>query len=344
MIIELSAENFALFDRFSLELGPGFNVFTGETGSGKSILIGSIQFLMGEKSPKNLVKDPQCDLVVQALFDWEDFDEFVPVVRVFTPRGKSKVYINGRFSTLDALLKLLKERVELYSQNSFGILFTAKGYLDFIDGFLPDGALDPYKDTFREFMCLKDELSLLKEKLRGAKERVSGIKAFLSEFEALSPEPGELERLKKRREVLRRAKEISDVLMDIKRVMFDGDGSIVTLLGRLQKRLVRLEELDPAFSRISSMISDMVSIASDVERDVDGFLSGDLSHEALEDVEERYHRLKNLVLKYGGSEEDLASRAEAMKEELSELSSLGDRVRELELELERTRERVLHLA
>ncbi len=342
MIVELSAENFALFGNFSITLSRGFNVLTGETGSGKSMLIGAIQLLLGRKSPREFVKDPENDLVVQALFDWEDEDDFVPVVRVFTPRGKSKVYIKGRFSTVDSLRDILEKRVELYSQDSVSYAFTPKGIMSFIDSFVPHNLISRYKTLYSRFVELKKELTVLLEKSENAEKMALEIKSFLEEVESLSPRPGKLDELREKRNILKNRRDLVQVLSEVRDLL--SGGSTFSALSRILPRIENLSRKIHHLSDICSMLDTLLSISSDVERKVGEILESlEFSEENLESIEDEFFRLRDLVLRYG-SEENIIRETEKKRAELDELSRIGLKVDEVKKEVVKTMELVEELS
>ncbi len=333
MIVQLSAENFIFFNRFSIDFSERLNVITGETGAGKSVLLGSLFFLLGGRPQKDLIKDPQEDFVVQGLFQWDDFDDFVPIVRVYTAKGKSKVYINGRLSTVDNLSKFLKNRVEIYTQNSLGSLFSKESYRRLIDAFLPEDLFLRFKEIYSNFTSLSRELEELRKKKENSKELRDELEGKIKEIEEISPKPGEMEELRRERELLQSSQIILETTNYIKDLI-SGRGSVSSLLNDALRKLDRIVSLDSRFERIRKALDDVISILSDVDLEL-GDISSRIedSKGRLEEVEERFFKLKDLLLRYGGSEKEVLEKKEEMVKELEELQAIDSRIRRIEEKL-----------
>ncbi len=343
MIVQLSAENFALFESFSLEFSEGFNVITGETGAGKSLLLGSILFLLGGKPNKNLIKDPSQEFTVQALFSWEEFDDYVPVVRVYTPKGKSKVYINGKFSTLEELSRFLGRRIEVYTQNSLGSLFRRESYLKMVDGFVDAKVLEEFKKLYREYVEAERRWRKLREKVENSESLLRELELRLREIEEVAPKEGELEELRRKREIVKRGVEILDAVEFIKSALSQGEYSILNLIGASLRKAGRIRGLGGKFEDLYRSLQDISSLSSDLLLQLEEISSSVEIGEDPKEIEDRFFKVKELVMKYG-SEKGALEEMERLKEEVELLKSAEEYLSRAEKEVKRAFERAMEAA
>ena len=343
MIVQLSAENFTLFESFSLEFSEGFNVITGETGAGKSLLLGSIMFLLGGKPNKNLIKDPDQEFTVQGLFSWEDFEDYVPVIRVYTPKGKSKVYINGKFSTLEELSRFLGKRIEVYTQNSLGSLFKRESYLKMVDGFVDSKTLEEFKNLYKEYLEAERRWRELKEKVENSETLLRELEFKLREIEEINPREGELEELRRKREIVKRSMDIMDAVEFIKNAFSQGEYSILNLVGASIRRAERIKGLGGRFEDLYRSLQDISSLSSDLLLQLEEISSSLEIGENPEEIEERFFKVKELVMKYG-SEKEALEEMEKLKKEIEVLRSAEEHLSKAEEEMKKTLERAIEAA
>ncbi len=343
MIVQLSAENFTLFEGFSLEFSEGFNVITGETGAGKSLLLGSILFLLGGKPNKNLIKDPTQEFTVQALFSWEEFDDYVPVVRVYTPKGKSKVYINGRFSTLEELSRFLGKKIEVYTQNSLGSLFKRDSYLKMVDGFVNGKTLEDFKSFYSEYMEAERRRRELRKKVENSESLLRELEFRLREIEEVNPREGELEELRRKREIVKKSMEIMDVVEFIKNAFSQGDYSILDLVGSSLRKAERIRNLGGKFEDLYRSLEDISSLSSELLLQLEEISSSMEVGENPEEIEERFFKVKELVIKYG-SEKGAIEEMKRLKREVEFLKTAEEHLSRVEEEAKKGFEKAMEAA
>ncbi|MGD8351644.1 MAG: AAA family ATPase, partial [Nitrospirota bacterium] len=206
MLKELRVKNYAIIDELSLEFEPGLNVLTGETGAGKSIIIGALGVALGQRAYTEMIKTGAPEAVVEAFFDIGnhpllgemgiDGSEGIVIRRVVSKAGKTKTYINDTMVNVQSLASLGSRLVDIHGQNEHQSLLSSDNQLMLLDRF---GGLDPVREKvalqFRETEALKRKIEGLKAGAREAEQRLDLLKFQVSEIESAAPEPGEDERL-----------------------------------------------------------------------------------------------------------------------------------------------------
>jgi DNA repair protein RecN (Recombination protein N) len=228
MLQELRIRNFAIIDEVDLALAKGFNVLTGETGAGKSIILNAVQLLMGDKATEELIRSSEEEASVEALFDLSgnkrvkesiqgkhgrsqdagDEDTLI-VRRVISRSGRGKVFVNGHLATLGMLSEIGEELLSIYGQHEHQTLQRVETHVDILDefgGFIE--LRDEFQKAFQEFIALSEEVNRIRsEQERRAKEQ--DLMAFQAkEIEASGLQMGEEEALKEEKRILVHAEKL----------------------------------------------------------------------------------------------------------------------------------------
>ncbi len=356
MLSCLRIRNLAIIDSLEISFGPGLNVVTGETGAGKSILIGALGLVLGDKAHADLVRTGESQAEIEALFELEDpasvtrhlergglGDEDEPaasaelvVRRVISREGRSRAYVNGRLVTLAQLERIARGLASVSSQHEHHSLLDAKSHLGQLDAF--GGLLDDvarvgasYDALQRASVALADARALL----AGKTERLDLLSFQLHEIDAVGPRPGELAELRVERERLRHADRLLRAAGGAEQALYGRDGSISEELGAIGARLREAMALDPALEPIVSDLEsasvELVETARALERYARKVA---LDPERLAELDERLHALGRLVRKYADDAEApeaaLLDRRARIAEELASLDLAEDTVATLE--------------
>lgn len=347
MLSHLTIRDLALVDRVDLPFGPGLNVLTGETGAGKSVLVGALSIVLGARANSDAVRSGAKEAVVEALFDVppgsrlaarleatgvEASDGQLVVRRVIAPGGRGRVHLNGQLATVTMLAELLAGVVELTGQHEHVSLLDPEQHVEFLDGF---GGHERLRAEFAaahaRVVELGRERADLERRASDRAQREDYLRFALDEIEACSPEPGELEALEGERRRLRSVTELIEGVGRAEALLGSGEGAAIEQLGRVEAALERLVPLDPSLSALLSSALEVVAGAEELSRALGRHLEAlELDPERLEEVEERVEALRRLCKKYGGSEPAVLECAARMRSELDALENHEARLEALE--------------
>jgi DNA repair protein RecN (Recombination protein N) len=363
LIETLRIENVAIVERAELEFGAGLNVLTGETGAGKSIVLGALALLAGARASAEVIRDGAEEAVVEAVFRTQRLPELEAelaargieardhelVVRRSVARGgRSRAQVGGQLVPVATLAELFAGRLEISSQHDSQSLLRAESHgwlLDRSAGLLPQR--ERVGEGYAELRALDRELALLRS-AKGDRERRRDLLAHqVEEVDAARLEPGEPERLRADRSRLAHAERLREegsaaaglLAGDPQR---SEDASATDLIADAARRLGALERLDPALtplaSRLRATLEDLRDAAGELERYVD---AAESDPGRLASVEERLHRIEQLQRKYGASVEEVLSARDAAARELGEALDAGEREAVLAKQREATAKRVV---
>jgi DNA repair protein RecN (Recombination protein N) len=362
VIETLRIENVAIVERAELEFGSGLNVLTGETGAGKSIVLGALALLAGARASGDVIRDGAEEAVVEAVFSTQRLPELeaelsargievvdheLVVRRSVTRGGRSRAQVGGQLVPVTALAELFGGRLEISSQHDSQSLLRAESHgwlLDRSAGLLPQR--ERVAAGWAELRALARELAELRAAAQERERRRDLLAHQVEEIDAAQLEPGDVERLRAERTRLAHAERLREEGAAAAALLV-GDparaegANAADLLADAARRLAALERLDPALAplvaQLRGTLAELRDAATGLERYVDGAES-DPARLAV--AEERLHRVEQLQRKYGASvEEVLRFRAEAARE-LAEALGAGEREAALEKQRALTLKRV----
>jgi DNA repair protein RecN (Recombination protein N) len=330
MLRSLRITQLAVIDAVEVELDPGLNVLTGETGAGKSILVGAVGLLLGGRASADLVRTGEDTATIEAIF--ESGGEELLVRREITAQGRSRAYINGALATAGALKDLASRLIELHGQHEHHTLLDPLTHLGVIDAF---GALDalvtPTASAFEAMQTARDELARLRAASRDRDARQDLITFQLGELDRAAPRPGEDDELGAVRQVLASAERVERLCAESYASLYERDDAILAGLGAVWRRVAELAALDPQFRPYldarDGIKSQLEDLAIFLRRYADGI---DASPAQLQQIEERLALLERLKRKHGPALVDVIAKREALRQELTDLEGGEDRIAELE--------------
>lgn len=347
----MTIDNIALIGHAEIEFSDGFNVLTGETGAGKSILVGSINMLLGERVSKDLIRFGERRAMVQGLFRISDprvlsyleengleaeEDGGLILSRELLAEGKNICRVGGRMVPVAKLRELGRWLMNIHGQHDNQALLDKTTHLGFLDRFAGEkirGPLTEYRALYRELTALGKELTALDmddaEKLR----RMDILQYEINELEAAELKPGEKEELKQKATIANNAKKLLALAGQALDLMYENaDGECAyNLLASASQLLGNASEIDPAFAEAADGLESALVAVEDTARQVQSYLdSFELDGSALEMMEERLDLIYRLERKYGGSVEGALQHLEACREEYSRIELMDERRQELE--------------
>ncbi len=331
MLRFLSIQHLAVIDRLELEFEPGLNVLTGETGAGKSILVGAVGLLVGGRASADLVRTGEETAAVEAIFDTPAGRELI-IRREVSAQGRSRASVDGALVTSGALRELCGGLVDLHGQHEHQVLLDPAAHIDLLDEFAGTGAeREATAATFALVQEVRGERERLMTGEREKAARAEFLSFQLAEIERAAPKPGEDEELSATRQVLANADKLQRLCADAYDSLYEGDQAALPALGNVWKKLGDLAALD---GRFAPYLDARTSVKSQLE-DLAFFLRSysaaiDASPARLQEVEDRLALLERLKKKHGPSLDDVIRRAEQLTRELHDIAHATERAAEPE--------------
>ncbi|HVH27312.1 MAG TPA: DNA repair protein RecN [Vicinamibacterales bacterium] len=350
MLRFLRVTHLAVIDSVEVEFEAGLNVLTGETGAGKSILVGAVGLLLGGRASGDLVRTGEEMATIEAIF--ESGGREILVRREVTAQGRSRAFIDGALATAGSLKELSTHLIELHGQHEHQTLLDPGTHQRVLDAY---GQLEPLMRPVRDrFDAVRTSAEALSQFRRALADRVARIDLLTFQLNELdkatlsSPragEPNEETELGALRQVLANAERVGRLCEESYAALYDDDSAVLTGLGHVWRRVSELAKLD---SRFQPYVDAREGIKSQLE-DLAGFIRRyadtiDASPSRLQYVEERLALLDRLKRKYGPSLTDVIAYRDSCRAELRELQQGDDRLAELERQHSAAREQYLAAA
>ena len=352
MLSSLQIENVAVIQKAEVHFKPGLNVLTGETGAGKSILIDSINAILGNRTSKDLVRTGASKAVIRAAFEqvpdavlnslekagYERSDALM-LSREITAEGKSTCRINGMPATASVLRELCSGLININGQHdSVGLLNPAR-HLGILDDYAQnDAEFQEYYVLYRELVRIKRELDAMITDEAEKQRKIDLLSYQVQEIEDAGLTAGEEQTLESRRKILANASAIRDKIAQSYALLSGDDESsgAVDLLGEASHAIDTAAQLDDALAAASSQLLDLYYNAKDVAADLIGRLdSYDTNDAELDEIEQRLDLIYKLKRKYGDTVEDVIEFGQNAREELERIQSSQERHDHLQAEKRR---------
>ena len=330
MLRLLRIRNLAVIEAVEVEFEDGFNVLTGETGAGKSILVEAVGLLLGARATSDLVRTGESQASIEALFERADGTELV-VRREITSQGRSRSFVNGALATAAALRSLSDQLVELHGQHEHQALLDPLAHLPLLDEY---ARLEPLASrvstAWQRVRIAREQLDRSRMDEREKAARLDLIAFQLSEIEKAAPRADEDEELAATKQVLANAERLRRLCDESYATLYESDQAVLAGLGGIWKRVGELATIDPQFSSyleardgIKSQLEDLAFFLRDYAAGVDA------SPGRLQQVEDRLALLERLKRKYGPTLQDVIERGVALARERNLLSSATEHVDDL---------------
>jgi DNA repair protein RecN (Recombination protein N) len=345
MIRFLSIRHLAVIDALELEFPAGLTVLTGETGAGKSILVGAVGLLVGGRASADLVRTGEETAAIEAVFETQSGDDLI-VRREVSAQGRSRAFIDGALVTTAALRDATGSLVDLHGQHEHQVLLDPSAHLDLLDEFADlSAARSDVSAAFREWQSVNEERRRVADRDRQNAARAEFIAFQLAEIDRVKPQPGEDEELTAARHVLANAERLQRLCAEAYAALYDGDNAALASLGIVWKRLGDLAAVDPKFSAYEETRAAIKSQLEDLAYFLRSYSAGiDASPARLQETEDRLASLERLKKKHGPTLADVLARGSALRQELHEVEHATERLAELDTALSRAREAFLEKA
>lgn len=348
MLSLLHIENIAVIEQADISFDKGFNVLTGETGAGKSIVIDAISAILGQRAYRDMIRTGTSKASVRAVFTkvpnfpWFEengvaYDEETVIQRDIFLDGKNVCRVNGTLVTVAILHKLGIQLINIHGQHDSASLFDEENHLRFLDAFADNGALlADYREKFAAVSELRRQIDRMTmdegEKLR----RMETLKYQIAEIEKADLKSGEDEVLEQRRKLLQNSEKLSQGLEEASEALLGGDDSdgAAALLAQAAYALSRIARYSDDYTGFQERLTDLKYQVQDIADEVRDSLD-ELSYSAdeLETIEARLDIIHRLRRKYGADCDEILAYLDKAQKELDEIEFADDRVEQLKKKL-----------
>jgi DNA repair protein RecN (Recombination protein N) len=330
MLRLLRIRNLAVIEAVEVEFESGFNVLTGETGAGKSILVEAVGLLLGGRASADLVRTGETQATIDALF--EVSDQEIVVRRELSSQGRSRSFINGALATATALRDLSARLVELHGQHEHQALLDPQTHVPLLDAYAGlDHPARTVADAWAAVRTLREQLERSRMDSGEKAARLDLIAFQLGEIEKASPAAHEDDTLAATRQVLASAERVQRLCEESYASLYESDGAALAALGGVWKRVGELAEIDPRFAPYVEARDGIKGQLEDLAFFLRTYADGvDASPGRLQEVEDRLALLERLKRRYGPTLDDVIERGRALGRERGLLTGAGGRTEDLE--------------
>ena len=344
MLRRLKIKNFQLIEFADIELGEGLNVITGETGSGKSMLINAINVLLGKRASTDVVRKGAEESTVEAEFRFspESSDNLdirlndgeLDLSRIINTAGRSKSILNGKNITAGTVQSISKQLIDLHGQHEHQSLLDSRRHVEFIDA---SGELNELADKVRfkylETKAAKASLDLLLERKRLIHEKRELLEFKMKEFAEVAPMEGETDALGEEIRLLEHGETLLSKSKELTELLYEGDNSLYEQIESVREEIQELAQID---DRLNEQTKEAAS-ASIALKEMAGFFTNyaekvDLDPLRLEEVRDRLSALISLARKYGGNEASMLLEFENTRNEYESIENIGEESKAAEAE------------
>jgi DNA repair protein RecN (Recombination protein N) len=349
MIRSLSVSNYAIIELLEIHFSGGLTTITGETGAGKSILLGALGLILGNRGDASVLKNKDIKCVVEGIFRVSnkkltffletneiDIDENIIIRREISPNGKSRAFINDTPVSLQIMKEAGDFLIDIHSQHENLDLNHNLYQLGVLDAYIGSvGKLDVYQQEYLKYKSIFKELEALKSESAKTRAELEFLQFQFAELEQAKIREGEMPELETQLEMLSHAEEIKTGLYSVYQAISGDDTNVINLLKETENTLIRLGKFYPAAAalreRINSIVIELRDISSEIERLAD---KTEVDPSSLEKVQERLNLLYSLLQKHRlNTPDELIQLREEMDDRILTLSSSEFRIHELESEL-----------
>ncbi len=357
MLSQLRVQHFAIIDDLTLHFSPGLNVFSGETGAGKSIVIEALGFVLGARGDVSLIKDGSSKMSVQATFVSNALpmnlrkqygltaDQFT-LRRELDNKGKNKAFVEGRAVTVTALAQIGQALVDFHGQHDHQSLLHANVHLSLLDQFakhekLVSQVAQAWK-TVQDIQAKLDAVRLSAQE----KERLLDMSQYqLDEIERISPKDGEDIELEQTLPKLKHAGKLLELAAEAYENLYGADTSATSHVGKAARALASMAQLDENLTDLAQSIQEALVSLEEAANTLSDYKDGlDVDETSLDKLLERHEKIKRLKLKYGPEISDILKTAEGLRTQIDHLKHADEHEQDLLSELTDAKKELLKLA
>ena len=360
MLKHLAISNYALIDSLSMSFDDGFSVITGETGAGKSILLGALGFVLGDRSDSSIMLDESKKCVIEATFSVDnervksffeendlDFDSELILRRELTPAKKSRAFINDTPVTIQQLKELGSQLVDIHSQHDSLLLTNDIFQLNIVDDAAANNTLlAEYQRLYHDFVSLRNEMKSLREMAQKNVAENDFLSFQLDELMKADLQDGEYEEVSQRLELLENAEEVKTLLAQSLSALSESEYSILDQLNELKSNVDRLKRYLPQAEQYLERIDSTKIELKDIAQDLDNLQdSTQFDAASLNEIQERFDLIQRLMMKHHVSDyADLLKIREDLQQKVGAFANIDEEIAKKERELKKCEKELAKLA
>ncbi|MGH7902377.1 MAG: DNA repair protein RecN [Thermodesulfobacteriota bacterium] len=350
MLLGLNLKNFAIVDDISINFSKGLNIITGETGAGKSIILNSINFILGDRFSSDIIKSGKEETQVEALFDISGNDVLVDrlallgiesngeellIKRTLSLKGKGRVYINGSLVTISMLETITEGLVDIFSQNEHQTLLKEDSHLRILNEFSRLNELTiEFSTIYQRHADIKKTLELFMRDKNELLQKEDFLRYQCKEIDASGLKPAEYETLELEKRRLDHAETLFSVTKGSYEDLYEGEGSVFEVLKRVRNQIEQASRIDENLGGVVNTLERGISELQEAAFNLRDYCS-EFRHDPdrLNQIEERLQELRRIQRKYGGTIEEVIEKRKKMREDLDALTNYEDKENDLSTEI-----------
>jgi len=350
MLLSLHVSDYALIENIDVEFGKGLNIITGETGAGKSILIGALSLLLGERASNQSVRKDAKKAVIEGVFDVSknkkikilleenhiDFYDNLIIRREISLQGNNRNFINDTPASLNLIQEIGNLLVDLHGQHDHQLLLKPVNHIDFVDDYHGnERLLNEYSEKYKLSKQIQLEISNLIKRQKELLEKKSIYEFQLNEIESVNPSLNEDEEIKAQLRILENSEKLLELCTNIFGELYEKDNSVYDELGMIEHKLSELAKIDSTFNEklsdyenAKAILNDIAEFIRDYEKNIDVELTD------VENMRERLSSINMIKKRYGGSIESVIALKEKLFAEINLTENFNNKIDELNKFLE----------
>lgn len=349
MLKSLEIKDYALIDHINVEFGKGLNIITGETGAGKSILIDAMGLLLGERASTEVVRKGAQKSFVEGIFEVElnkkvksfldeneiDFQPELIIRREISLKGSNRCFVNDSPVALNIVKELGDLLVDLHGQHEHQSLLRTETHINFLDEFGGNEALlNDYKRLYKDLQSRQNELKELRSKEETLKEKKEIYSFQIKEIDTVNPRVDEDEQIANELNILENSEKLLELTDDVYTKLYDGEPSVIDLLGETKHKLNQLANIDKSFLEPEGECDSALAIVKELANSLRNYKSRiDVDPKEVEIKRERLGSINLLKKKYGGSIAKIIELREKIGQEFELADNFSEAINKLEKDI-----------
>ncbi len=352
MLTSLSIKNYALIDHLSIQFEKGFSAITGETGAGKSILMGALSIILGKRADSGVLNDKTTKCVIEGTFNISslslnsfftkndlDYDTITFVRREILPSGKSRAFINDTPVNLTTLRALGNRLVDIHSQHQTLMLANSNFQLEALDGYAGNGPLiTSYKEIYQQYITLRNELTTLQQQQYELKKEEDFLNFQFEELDKVALNEEEFKKLEERQQFLSHAEEVMNALGLANSIIEEDEHNLIDRIALIKDTLSSITPFYPKGSELIDRLESIRLELKDMADETAGMLSeGEVNPAELAELTEKRDEIYRMQQKYRAS---TVGELIALKKEISDqllgISGVDEKIEKVTKELDKT--------
>lgn len=361
MICELKLKNFAIIDSISISFNDGLNIITGETGTGKSIIIDAINIILGDPFGSEFIRFSDQETSIEALFNISDrndikkclenygisdLEDDLIVKRTANASGRNKTYVNNSFCNIATLQDITKGLVDIYGQHQHQELLKNSNHLGYLDSYAQlDSELLRYSSSYKKLVELQKKLSEFIDGESSNSERKEFLEFQLNEIKSVNLKSGEDEELESEKAILDNSEDLSTAFENCYKLLYESGSSALANIKNSSHSLGSVSEFDSRAEDLKKRLDSVLIEVEDISfavRDLNENVRHDPSR--LEDIIDRLNSINRLKKKYGISVEEILQKMTRLEKELESFENRDELIKDLENDVENAKNETILIA